>query len=137
MVVHRADPLNCETSLPGLIGGVVTASAATCRRPLPRSGRRRARRAASRARYGGGIRDWELAIGSLEEQIGVTARKEPRGRDRARADAKVASSRVRIHASPRGVRTGVNDLAQRLECREAVLQADPDPPAKAAAMPGP
>ncbi|KRE50912.1 hypothetical protein ASG92_26380 [Arthrobacter sp. Soil736] len=45
MVVHRADPLNCETSVPALIGGVVMPSAhfscattSGCRRSTPAPG---------------------------------------------------------------------------------------------------
>ena len=61
----------------------------------------------------GRVGDQDRAIDSLEEEERVAAREEPGGRDGPRGGGTSGSSRVRIHASPTGVRTGVTDLRSR------------------------
>ena len=73
------------------------------------------------------VRDEELAIGSLEEEVGVATRKEPRRSRCLWRGRNVGSSRPRIHASPTGVRTGVNAPASAIERLDASPLRDPRP----------
>ena len=108
---------------------VRVARVATSRRPRPRRGRRPARREGSRARgdvgrRAPGARDRRPAGGSRRRRSGGAVRA-PRA---SRSSRKIGSSRVRIHASPTGVRTGVSRPAQPVEGRGALSRRDAGPP---------
>ena len=100
---------------------------ATSRRPRPRPERHPARRAGSRARDDGRRRGPGVRDRSLEEEVGVAAREEPRGSRGPRSGAErrlVAGEdpRVADRCSHRGQRP-----AERVERRDASSRGDPRP----------
>ena len=102
---------------------------ATSRRSLPRRGRRRARPAGSRARAPLGLRDHELAIGSLEQEVRVAAREEPRGGGRAGRRGTPARP-ARGSRRRRSVFAPGSASAERLERRAALPPVRSPPTAR-------
>ena len=125
----RLHGLACRTGrLPQVWTVTVSLPAARFRGPRRREARRRATRATSRARCddrrpGRAVRGRLPGAGSRRRRSAAAA---PEQRAPGRRGS-AGSSRVRIHASPSGVRTPVSDRAERIEGGHARPSGDPRP----------